>query len=314
MKLLTLEMLHMPSRYCCAWMVTELRDPLICPPATVTWTLVLGPEVTEGLWDQPGTLSLSPKGRTEWAAVCPLDSCFAWTLEDDTVYLAGCGKKDVVGRAAMSELSVRMGAWSVCKASCLSWWRGVEHTWQQLTPASWLPGLWSCSNRKVAYPGSCRVNTHKRGALTQLYACSKLISSISHYLFFWKDFLYVVHIFQAHQWSASSVVPDCPPGPSHPRFNHFLFFRMVVCLDWDASPACNLRLLIWFTRHVLISLCVLGSWDETSQTWGDNSEIRLGGIIWRSHRDIPKSNKKQVKYVLYLWSFKNKRAKQISAY
>ncbi len=165
-KLLTLEMLHMPSRYCCAWMVTVLRDPLSCPPATVTWTLVLDPEDTAGLCDQPGTLCRSPKGRTEWAAGWLLDSCFAWTLEDETVNLAGWGKKDVVGRAAMSELMVRMGAWSVCKASCLSWWRGVEHTWQQLTPASWLPGVWSCSNRKVAYPGSCRVTAQRREALT----------------------------------------------------------------------------------------------------------------------------------------------------
>lgn len=160
----------MPSRYCCAWMVTELTDPLSWPPATVTWTLVLGPGDTEGLCDQPGTLWRSPSGRTEWATGWPLDSCFAWTLEDDTVNLAGCGKKDLGGRAAMSELKARMGAWSVCRASRLSWWRGVEHTWQQLTPASWLPGGWSCSNRKVAYPGSCRGNTHththKRGALT----------------------------------------------------------------------------------------------------------------------------------------------------
>ena len=36
------------------------------------------------------------------------------------VNLAGCGKRDVAGRAAMSELTVRMGAWSVCKASRLS--------------------------------------------------------------------------------------------------------------------------------------------------------------------------------------------------
>lgn len=65
----------------------------------------------------------------------------------------------------MSELMVRMGAWSACKASCLSCWSGVEHTWQQLTLASWLAGVWSCSNRKVAYPGSCGVNTEKTEAL-----------------------------------------------------------------------------------------------------------------------------------------------------
>lgn len=168
-KLLTLEMLHMPSRYCCAWMVTVLKDPLSCPPATVTWTLVFGPEDTEGLCDQPGTLCRSPKGSTEWAAGWILDSCFAWTPED-MVNLAGCGKRDVAGRAAMSELTVRMGAWSVCKASRLSWWRDVAHTWQQLTPASLLPGVWSCSNKKDAYPGSCGANGQKREGLTWLHA------------------------------------------------------------------------------------------------------------------------------------------------
>lgn len=129
--MLTLEMLHMPSRYCCACMVTVLRDPVICPPATVTWTLVLGPGEEEGLWDQPGTLCRSPKGRTERVLGWVFDSCFACTLEDDRVNLEGCGKKDVVGKAAMSELMVRTGVWRVCKASCLSWRRGVEHTWQQ---------------------------------------------------------------------------------------------------------------------------------------------------------------------------------------
>lgn len=169
-KLLTLEMLHMPSRYCWAWMVTELRDPVTWPPATVTWTLVLGPEEAKVLCDQPVTLCRSP--RTPWVTVWPLDNCFAWTLEDDTATLEGCGKKDVVGRAAMSELNVRTGAWSICKASCLSWWRGVEHTWQQLTAASWPTGVWSCSNRKVAYPGSCSENTHKKEILTPCAICS----------------------------------------------------------------------------------------------------------------------------------------------
>lgn len=114
-------MLHMPSRYCCAWIVTVLRDPVSCPPATVTWTLVLGPEEAEELWDQPGTLWRSPKGSTERVADWLFDSCFPWMLEDDMVTLEGCGIKDVVGRAAMSELKVTTGAWSVCKASCLSW-------------------------------------------------------------------------------------------------------------------------------------------------------------------------------------------------
>lgn len=139
---MTLEMLHMPSRYCCAWMVTEFTVPVSCPPATVTWTLVLGPEETALLpGDQPGTLWRSPSGRTLWVIVWPLDSCFEWKLEDDRGTLEGCGRKDAAGRAAMSELRARTGAWSVCRASCLSWCRGVEHTWQQLTPASWLPGV-----------------------------------------------------------------------------------------------------------------------------------------------------------------------------
>ena len=34
----------MPSRYCWAWMVTELTVPVSCPPPTVTWTLVFGPD------------------------------------------------------------------------------------------------------------------------------------------------------------------------------------------------------------------------------------------------------------------------------
>lgn len=94
-----------------------------------------------------------------------MDVCFACAAEDDAAYLAGCGRKDAAGRAAISELRVRMGARSVCRASRLSWWKGVEHTWQQLTPASWLPGLWSCSNRKAAYPGSCRENTNAKEGL-----------------------------------------------------------------------------------------------------------------------------------------------------
>lgn len=73
-------------------MVTELSDPLSCPPATVTWTLALDPEETEGLCDQPGTLCRSPSGRTELADGWPLDRCFVWTLEDDTVNLAGRGR------------------------------------------------------------------------------------------------------------------------------------------------------------------------------------------------------------------------------
>lgn len=147
-------MLHIPSRYCCAWMVTVPSDPVSCPPATVTWTLVLDPEEAEGFWDQPGTLRRSRKGRMEWGAGWLFSSCLAWMLEDDTVNLEGCGKKDVAGTAATSELKVRTGEWSVCRASCLSWRRGVEHTWQQ--SSSGFPGVWSCSNRKVAYPGSCR--------------------------------------------------------------------------------------------------------------------------------------------------------------
>jgi len=124
-------MLHMPSRYCCVWMVTVPRDPVSCPPATVTWTLVFGPEEAAGLWDQPGTLCRSPRDRAERVAVWLFDNCLAWTLEGNTGSLEGCGKKDVVGKAAMSELIVRTGARSVCKASCLSWCRGVKHTWQQ---------------------------------------------------------------------------------------------------------------------------------------------------------------------------------------
>lgn len=161
--LLTLEILHTPSRYCCAWMVTELKDPVSCPPANITWTLAWGPEGAEVLCDQPGTLCRSTMGKTLWVMVWPLDSCLAWTLGDDTVVLEGCGKKDAVARAALSELNMRMGEWSICKASCLSWWTGVEHTGQQLTPASWPPDVWSCSNKNVAYSGSCKEeDKHKK--------------------------------------------------------------------------------------------------------------------------------------------------------
>lgn len=153
-KLLTLEMLHIPSRYCCAWMVTVLRDPVSCPPATVTCTLVLDPEEAEGLWAQPGTLCRSPKGRIERFVGWPFTNCLAWTLADEPVILEGCCWVDGVGNAAMSEPKARTGEWSACKASFLSWWRGVEHTWQQ--SGSWFPGVWSWSKRKVAYPGSCR--------------------------------------------------------------------------------------------------------------------------------------------------------------
>lgn len=171
--MLTLEMLHMPSRYCCAWMVTELRVPVSCPPPTVTWTLVLGPEEAEELCDQPSPLRRSPTAMTVWVRGWALEVCFTWALEDEMVNLEGCGKKDVAGRAGMSELKGRTGAWSICRASCLSWWRGVEHTWQQLTPASWLPGAWSCSKRKAAYPGSCRET--KRSALIPIFPHSQTL-------------------------------------------------------------------------------------------------------------------------------------------
>lgn len=212
-------------------MVTEPIDPLICPPATVTWTLVFGPEDAEGPCDQPGILCRSPKGRTELLDGWPLDSCLAWTLEDDRVNPAGCGKNDVVGRAAISELKARMGAWSACKASCLSWWRGVEHTWQQLTVASWLGGIWSCSNRKVAYSGSCGVNTQRREVLiqyiqTQLCAGLKLI------------FKHVAHVVLSNRIPIfsrllSGQLEVCPFEASWtlaPSLNHFLFCETVVCL------------------------------------------------------------------------------------
>lgn len=159
-KLLTLEMLHTPSRYCCAWMVTVPRAPAICPPATVTWTLALGTEVTWGPCNQPRGLLRSTRGSAEPPGGLPLESCFAWRPEDEEANLVGCGRKEVaaaVDGAAMSGLKERTGACSARRASCLSWWSGVEHTLQPLPPASWLAGVWSCSKRKAAYPGSCRV-------------------------------------------------------------------------------------------------------------------------------------------------------------
>lgn len=171
-KLFTLEMLHTPSRYCCAWMVTVLRDPPTCPPATVTWTLALGMEETWVLCNQPGALLRSTRGSAEPAGGWPLESCLAWRPEDNAVNLVGCGRKEVaaaVGGAAMSGPKVRTGAWSARSASCLSWFSGVEHTWQPLPPASWLAGVWSCSKRKAAYPGSCRVRRQKKRCL--LHEC-----------------------------------------------------------------------------------------------------------------------------------------------
>lgn len=61
------------------------------------------------------------------------------------------------------------------------------------------------------------------------------------YLFIWKDFLYVVHIFQARQWSATSVVHDCPPGHSLPNLTTSSLFKMVVCLYWDAFACMQLK-------------------------------------------------------------------------
>lgn len=164
-KLLTLEMLHTPSRYCCAWMVTVLRDPPTCPPATVTWTLALGTEETWVLCSQPGALLRSTRGSEEPAGGWPLESCLAWRPEDNAVNRVGCGRKEgvaAVGGAAMSGPKVRTGVCSVRSASCLSWFSGVEQTWQLLPPASWFAGVRSCSKRKAAYPGSCRVRRQEK--------------------------------------------------------------------------------------------------------------------------------------------------------
>lgn len=140
-------------------MVTVPRDPPTCPPAIVTWTLALGMEETWVLCNQPGALFRSTRGSAEPAGGWPLESCLEWTAGDNAVNLVGCGRKEVaaaVGSAAMPGLNARTGACIACRASCLSWFSGVEHTWQLLPPDSGLAGVWSCSKRKAAYPGSCR--------------------------------------------------------------------------------------------------------------------------------------------------------------
>lgn len=273
-------MLHMPSRYCWAWIVTVLRDPGSCPPATVTWTLVFGPEVLAAFWDQLGTPWRSPTGRTEWGEGWLFETCFVWMLEDDTVNLEGCGIKDVLGKAAMLELKAKTGAWSVCKASCLSWWRGVEQTWQH--PGSWFPGVWSCSNRKVAYPGSCREKQEMhfsskhsiRNRNTLKETC--FFQSITTLQFF--VYMYLLWC----QWSASNVVPDCPLRPL------LSFCRLPLlddCLFWVASVQ-RAMVEVCFQYHLFVSLSArLGLhkyyqaefpetwWTDTA--WGKEEPIKL---------------------------------------
>lgn len=71
-------------------MVTEPRDPPSCPPATVTWTLVLDAEEMVVLCGPPGALCLSPSGTRELTDGRTLGS--GLTPEDDRANLAGCGK------------------------------------------------------------------------------------------------------------------------------------------------------------------------------------------------------------------------------
>lgn len=99
-------------------MVTEPRDPLSCPPATVTWTLVLDAEAIVVLCGTPGAPCLPPSGSRALTDGGPLGS--GLMPEDDRANLPGCAKQDVVDEAGMSELKVSMGAWSPCKASCRS--------------------------------------------------------------------------------------------------------------------------------------------------------------------------------------------------
>lgn len=256
-KLLTLEMLHMPSRYCWAWMVTELSDPVSCAPATVTWTLALDPTEDEGPGDQPGTLCRSPKGTREGPIAWLLDSC----LEVDTVILEGCGRKDAVDRAAMSELKFSTGACSVWRASCLSWWRGVEHTWQLLTLPLLLPEDWSCSNRNAAYPGSCRVNTQDTEALITYTICPYSTSQAYYQpiCFFQRISLMLLTFFMHASGLQACVVPDCPLWPLL-LLNRSFRFGTVVCLDWAASPACNLKF------HKACARCLLETKQALSTT------------------------------------------------
>lgn len=277
-KLLTLDMLHMPSRYCWAWMVTVLRDPVSCPSATVTWTLVFGP-VLAAFWDQLGTPWRPPTGRTEWGEGWLFESCFVWMLEDDTVNLEGCGIKDVLGKAAMLELKARTGAWSVCKASCLSWWRGVEQTWQH--PGSWFPGVWSCSNRKVAYPGSCR---EKQEMSFSSKHNIQNWNTLKETCFFQSitTLQFSVYIyFLLSQWSASSPwLPSETLTKLLPTPSLGWFFVL-----WVASVQ-RAKVEVCFQYHLFVSLsarlglhkCYQAEFPETwwrGTAWGKEEPIKL---------------------------------------
>lgn len=153
-KLLTREMLHMPSRYCWAWMVTELSAPLRAPPPTVTWTLGLELDA------QLKPLRCSATGTMLWAGWGILD---VGGLEERVstpcvVTLVGCPGKVLEGRVGTVDNSVpQHRSWRACKACCLNCCMGVAQT-GHLVPSCppWTGQSGSCSwsKRKAAKPGS----------------------------------------------------------------------------------------------------------------------------------------------------------------
>lgn len=170
-KLLTREMLHMPSKYCWAWMVTELMAPVRGLPPMVTCTLGFSvPALGDGLWDQPSSRCRSPTGRTLCAGWGILDLV---GLEDRlttlwVISLVGCPGKVLGGRDGMLETGY--SSWRVWIACCFSCCAGVPHTWHLVPscpPFSGQSGTCSWSMIKEANPGSYREQKRRKELLQQ---------------------------------------------------------------------------------------------------------------------------------------------------
>lgn len=148
----------MPSRYCWAWMVTELSVPLRAPPPTVTCTFGLVLDA------QPRPLRCSITGTM----LCML--CAGWGILDAEGLEESVSTPWVVTPvdSALNILDASAGttgksapvhrSWRACRACCLNCCMGVAQT-GHFAP-SWPPctgqsGICSWSKRKVAKPGSC---------------------------------------------------------------------------------------------------------------------------------------------------------------
>lgn len=153
-KLLTREMLHMPSRYCWAWMVTELRAPLRVPLPTVTWTLGLAPGA------HPRPLCCSATCIILYSGWGILD---IGALDESlrtlwVVTLVGCPVKILEGRAGKrGKFVAGHWSWRACRACSLNCCTEVEHTWHlapSCSPCIDQSGTCNWSKRNVAKPGS----------------------------------------------------------------------------------------------------------------------------------------------------------------